>query len=102
MIKIKRGDRELVVTKGAFMEAFRAQGWEAEETRPQGWEANEVVHKERPVSKMKAEELKLKAIELGIDLDGVSKVGELRQLVMEALEGQRPEDDGQEEEEQEE
>lgn len=92
MIKIKRGDRELVVTKGAFLEAFRVQGWEAEE-------AKEVAHKERPVSKMKAEELKLKAIELGIDLDGVSKVGELRQLVMEALEGQQPEDDGQEEKE---
>lgn len=89
MIKIRRGERELTVTKGAYEESFKHSGWVKQATEA----------KQKPIKKMNAEELKLKAIELGINLDGVQKVGELRQLIAEALEEGTDETEGEDEEE---
>lgn len=85
MIQIKKGSKTLMVTKGAFDSTFKSQGWTAEMfEKPE--QPEPIQEEQKPISKMGVDELKLRAIDLGIDLDGVRKVGELRKLIVEAEE----------------
>ena len=103
MIKIKKGEKELVVAKSAFKSLFKNNGWKIvkekaakankEEDKPkhqdpedeEDWDDEEDDNeKQVDVDKMDMDALKKLAKEKGIDIKKHNSIGDLRKALKEA------------------
>lgn len=91
MVKIKKDNKIILVTNGAYENTFKGQGYTLVEEIPkvetQEPEINEEINAimSKPFSEWSKKELKMVADENSIDLSGTKTVEEARELVKTAL-----------------